>query len=119
MTKTSLDVITAAYRRLGVAAEDTPISGEQRDIGFETLSALVDELSESEGVWGLNNIEAIPARFFLPLSQMLAVELGPNYAADGRSATWWQGFRRLRRVAFPDDRLPVDRSAAGKRAQFY
>ena len=119
MSKTSLDIVTAAYRRLGVASEDSPLSAEQNDIGSEALEALVAELDERENIPGVADVEAIPDIYFLPLVEMLSAQLAPNYGIQNPQNQWFDGMKRLRRHAFTNNQEPADTTLAGKRAAFY
>lgn len=130
MPKTSLDVITAAYQRLGVAAEDAPISAEQQVIGKGVLDGLFAEYP-SEGLTTLTDVEAVPDDAFLGVVEMLTQELeGNRYGIPRDEAKWRMGLYRLRRVLLPDDReeaadldddgtVSDGEAAVYKRAQFY
>lgn len=110
MPKTSLDVITFAYQRIGVAAEDVALTSEQRDIGKSVLDGLFAELSTSENLTTLTDVEAVPDIAFLGLGEMLANELeGNRYGIPRDEVKWRSGLKRLRRVLLPDDRAdPAD-----------
>ena len=104
MTKTARDVITSAFRRIGVAAADSPLSSDDYTIGYEVYEGLIDELYTRRGVTALDDIEATPVWTFNPLAQMLAVDLAPHYDREKPAAHWWTGLRRLRGNVFIDDR---------------
>ena len=109
MTKTSLDVTTATLRRIGVAAVDIPAEAEHTAIAKSHLEAMLIELSTKEGFATLTDAEATPDYAFLPLVQMLAAEIGPQFGVDAPRQSWWEGMRRLRRHTFTDDRAdPAD-----------
>lgn len=129
MPKTSLDVITYAYRDIGVASEDAPLEAEQQRIGKEILDALFAEYA-IEGFTTLNDVEAIPDAAFLGVGQMLAVELSGNrYGVPRNEEDWRTGLRRLRRLLLLNDYVPEDLDedgtvdndelAADKEAAFY
>lgn len=104
MPKTALDVITFAYRRIGVAAEDAPLSADQKAIGQAILEGLYAEFP-SEGLTTLSNVDATPDAAFLGVAEMLANELeGNRYGIPRDEAKWRSGFRRLRRVLISYDR---------------
>ncbi len=104
MTKTAQDVITAAFRRIGVAATDSPLSSDDYTVGYEVYEGLIDELYTRRGVTVLDDIEATPLWTFNPLVQMLSVDLAPFYEREKPEAHWWTGLRRLRGNVFIDDR---------------
>ena len=110
MPKTSLDVVTFAYRRIGVAAEDSAITADQQAIGKAILDGLFAELATSENLTTLTDVEAVPDIAFLGVGEMLANELeGNRYGIARDEAKWRSGLRRLRRVLLPDDRAdPAD-----------
>jgi hypothetical protein len=74
-----LDVVDAAFRRIGVRAEDQQLSADQLAFGGRILDAIIDEASAHMplGIMG----DLIPRDVFLPLETLLAVELAPSYAA--------------------------------------
>lgn len=130
MAKTSTDVVTAAYRRIGVAATDSPLDADNYEIGFEAYQGMFAEFAR-EGLGSkLTNIEALPDWAFNAVVEMLAVQLEPNHEAPSSQRTWRSGLRRLRRLAFTDDRedpadvdddgvVSADEKDAYDRAAFY
>lgn len=102
--KTSLDVIDQAYRRLGIKAEDEQLTADQRAYAGTTMDGLHAELSTILPLpwWP----DMIPDAVFLPLANLLAVELAPAYeiATEPRG----RAFARLMAVLRPDDRPPYE-----------
>jgi hypothetical protein len=98
--KTSLDVIEQAFRRLGIKAEDEALTADQMAYANQTLEALMVELREHMPLDGWP--DAIPDRAFVPLSNMLASEIGPSYSVPSEART--VAYVRLMAVMRPDDR---------------
>lgn len=102
MTKTRLDVITMAHRRIEVLATDEEPTADQEAFAGDVLGGLFAEVNEVQGMaftWGL---EETPDAAFLPLSYLLAVEIAPHYGRPSESRAKAMG--RLRAYAHPDDR---------------
>lgn len=98
--KTRLDVINRAMRRLGVKAEDENLTADQITSVGEVFDALIAELNNEVP---LNFTSAsVPDRVFIPLANLLAVEVAPDYGipASSRGAA----FARVLAVLRPDDR---------------
>jgi len=98
--KTRFDVIERAFRRLGMKAEDQALSADEEAFGGATFDALVEEIGEHSYVtWGS---DAIPEHVFIPLSNLLAVEMGQAYQIPVEPRTI--PYRRLKAVLRLDDR---------------
>lgn len=102
MTKTRLDVVQQAHRRLGVLSADEEATADQIAFGGEVLDALFAELNSVHSLGFTWDLTAVPDAAFLPLAGCLAVEIAPHYeiAAEPRS----RAIMRLRAYALPDDR---------------
>lgn len=124
---TRLDVVTRALRRIGVAAEDEAPTADQIANAGAVLDSLFAELQgEATITWTL---ETTPAVSFVPLANLLAVEMAPEYgqpAPEGRPRAW----RRLMATIRSDEREDVrdldedglisdDEADAGARAAYY
>ena len=98
--KTRFDVIEQAFRRLGMKAEDQALSGDEEAFGGATYDALMEEIGEHSYVTWDN--DAIPERVFIPLANLLAVEMGQAYQipVEPRAIP----YRRLKSVMRVDDR---------------
>lgn len=115
MAKTAQDVVTAAYRRLGVAASDTELDADNYAIGLEAYQGIWAELERDGFAQVLVNIEAAPDWAFNSLVEMLADQMAPNHETANLQRDWRHGLRKLRRLAFPDDREhPADTDDDGK-----
>lgn len=128
MTKTRLEVVQQAHRRLGVLSVDEEPTDDQFVYASDTLDAVFEECKTVQGMAFTWALDAVPDAAFLALSNLLAVEIAPHYevAAEPRH----RAMGRLRAYAFPDDR-PDERDSdedgivseaeenAGKRAAYY
>lgn len=76
-TKTRTDLINRAATELGALPSNATLSDEDR----ATIDALVDPLlSElSISTLAINDSEAIPVEYFLPLARLLANEAAPSF----------------------------------------
>jgi hypothetical protein len=98
--RTSLDVIEQAFRRLGIRAEDEALTADQRAYAETTLDALQSEISQEAPIDWLP--DSIPPEAFIPLSNLLAAEIGPSYSVP--SEPRGRAIMRLFAVIRPDDR---------------
>lgn len=130
MAKTQTDLVTLAYRLLGVIdLEESPTTAE--DTHGDALSAAIyEELQAQQGLaisWALAN--AIPDEAFIPFAYVLAFDLAPTMQV---SAPISRGvaMARLRGALAPDDRedfrdtddsgtVDADEADAGARAAYY
>lgn len=108
MTKTTLEVVTSALRRAGIAAVDEPA-----DAGtFAEAKALYEGLYAElpgEGFATLTDANAVPEKAFNAIVQMTADEIGPTFGVQRAQNSWREGLKRLRRQYMPDDRSdPAD-----------
>lgn len=124
---TRADVITRALRRLGVVAKDDAPDADDEALAGEVLDALFVEVQETQAVtWALS---AVPDEAFLPLANLLACDVAPDFsvAAPTPRAV---ALRRLLAVIRPDNRadprdldnngtIDAEETAAGERARFY
>lgn len=98
--KTRFDVIEQAFRRLGMKAEDQALSGDEKAFGGATFDALIEEIGEHSYLTWDN--DAIPERVFIPLANLLAVEMAQAYQIPVEPRTI--PYRRLKAVLRMDDR---------------
>lgn len=105
--KTRLDVINRAFRKIGVKAEDEALTADQYENGGEVLDMLFAEVnSRATEIHGQSfgfDLETLPDAAFLPLANLLAVELAPEYGANIPMSRG-SAILRLLSVEFPDDR---------------
>lgn len=97
--KTRLDVINRAMRRIGVKAEDESLTADQITSVGEVFDALVIEL----GDLATFTSASIPDEAFIPLANLLAVEVAPDYGVSPMQ-TRGAAYTRLMEVLRPDDR---------------
>ena len=98
--KTRFDVIEQAFRRLGMKAEDQALSGDEKAFGGATFDALIEEIGEHSYLTWDNDV--IPEHVFIPLANLLAVEMGQAYQIPVEPRTI--PYRRLKAVLRMDDR---------------
>ena len=129
MTKTRLDCIEMAHRRLGILATDDSATADQERFAGNALDALFAEVKAMQGLTFTWTTNTVPDAVFLPLSYLLAVEIAPHYEIqprDNRSVL----IARLRTYGFPDDRddskdldddgtVTDEEADAAARGQFY
>jgi hypothetical protein len=102
---TRRDVIDMAYRRLGIKAEDQPLSADQMAFGGSVLDALWEEVRRHapDVMWPLADV---PSQYFLPLAHVLAAELAPSFGVAARPRA--VEFTRLLAAIRPDNRQTDD-----------
>lgn len=100
--KTRLDVINRAMRRIGVKAEDENLTADQFANASEVLDTLLAELA---GEVTLGFTTDIPDDLFIPLANLLAAEIAPDYGITppGRGAA----LLRVLGVLRADDRPSI------------
>ena len=104
MPITAADIVTRAFRRLGIKAEDENLSADQADHGLDVLNALMHG-------WRLDGINYVHSdmratdefaagdEFIGPTVSLLAAELAPDYNA---AVTWnVEADRRRLQIGFP------------------
>lgn len=98
--KTRADVINRAMRRLGVKAEDEALTADQLANVGEAYDALIEEVGAAVGI-PLTNAP-VPEAAFIPLANLLAVEVAADYGipAPSRGTAYARVLSALR----PDDR---------------
>jgi hypothetical protein len=106
MPKTTLDVVTAAMRRIGVVAVDEAADPSTYAVATETFEALYAELPD-EGFTTLTDANAVPDKAFNAIVQMSAKDIAPLFGVAAPQNDWREGLRRLRRMYMPDDRTDV------------
>lgn len=128
MTKTRLEVIQMAHRRLGVLSADEEPTDDQSVFAGDVLDALFEEVNTVQDLGLAWTLDSVPDAAFLPLSYLLAADIAPHYevAAEPRH----RAMGRLRAYALPDDRddsrdldgdgaISEAEEAAGDRALYY
>ena len=128
MTKTTLDVVKMACRRIKILSVDEVPSADQYEFASEVLASLFAEVKEVHGMPFTWTTDTTPDAAFLPLSYLLAVEIAPHYGMPTEPRSRAMG--RLRAYAFPDDRtdsrdldddgtVSTEEAAAAERALYY
>ncbi len=130
MTKTSLEVVAEAHRRIKVLSNDRDPSSDMVTYGQSQLSGLFEELTNAPHsmvfAWTL---ETVPEYMWRPLSWLLAHDIAPHYEIAPRDS-YATAMGRVRAIAFPDDRedrrdtdddgiISDDEAEAGKAALYY
>lgn len=79
----AVDIITDAFRGLGVTAVDEALQAHDYAVGKSKLDALFLELQTSPGMnWSALTVETIPEKYRIPLAQLLGCELAPAYGVS-------------------------------------
>lgn len=102
MTKTTLDIVTAAARRIGVAAVDVPLDAAIYEIGADRLTDIYAEIPD-HGITTLTDANAVPDKASEALIRLVATRMsseGLGNPYPGEVAGW----RLLRQHYLPDDR---------------
>jgi hypothetical protein len=102
--KTRLDVINRAMRRIGVKAEDENLTADQITSVGEVFDALVEELNTEVALTFTS--ASVPDEVFIPLANLLAVEVAPDYGVSPLSSRG-VAFARVLAVLRPDDRAYI------------
>ncbi len=124
---TKAEVIVLALRRIGVVGEGEPANGDQMAAGEAVLDSLFAEIETEFAIsWELT---AVPAAAFVPLANLLSVEMAPHYARPApqtRASAWRRFMATVRSDNRPDFRdlddsgtISDEEEAAGLRAQYY
>lgn len=99
---TRLDVIHRALRRLGIISKDESAdASDAEDVG-EVLDALFDELQNVHEMVFTWDLTTVPLAAFIPLANLLAVEIAVDYDIAPRE-TKLEAMARMRAYAFPSD----------------
>lgn len=103
MTKTASEVAERALELLGVKAIGEGAEAEDHALAAETYTAILEELSDRDGMAFEWAEDATPEWAFMPLSGLVAARVAQVYGVqfDGR-----EYYRILRRHVFQDDRVP-------------
>ncbi len=78
----AIDVITRAFRRLGVVGVDDPVQAHDAASARAVLEGLVREMRTTEGISLPFSMDTIPSRFVEPLALLLAAEIASDYSAQ-------------------------------------
>lgn len=103
MPKTTIETVTAALRRIGVAAVDEPADAATYAVATEVFEAFYAELPD-EGFTTLTDANAVPDKAFNAIVQMVSKDIAPHFGVVSQQQDWREGLRRLRRIYMPDDR---------------
>ena len=127
MTKTALEVIERAHRRIRVLAVDDEPTAEMDALGNTVLQGLLDEIGATTTI--AFTIDTVPDNAFLGMADLLAVELAPEYNRPPPSTRGYAWSRLMsvlrpsdiedRRDTDDDGTVSDDEEEAGLRAQFY
>lgn len=101
MTKTRLDVIAMAHRRLAVLSVGENPSPDQEQFAGDTLDALIQELNDVHHL--MLSSELFEDSIYLPLSYLLASEIAPHYSLPAEPRG--RNIVRLRALIRPDNRI--------------
>ena len=103
MTKTARDVVHRALELIGVKPVGESAEDEDFSLGSDTYTAILEELSDRDGMAFEWTRDTTPEWAFMPLAGMVAARIAPVYgvAFEGR-----EYYRILRRHVFRDDRVP-------------
>ena len=115
VAKARIDLVSQAFRRLGILAVDEPLTADMAAHGVETYDLLVAELTADGLVLGLPvagvkvpwAADAVPDGFAMPLAALLSTELAVHYDTPPRD-TRARCIARLRSILLPDDREAVE-----------
>lgn len=106
------DVITRAFRRIGVLAVDESVQAADEAYAREVLEGVFDEAKTTQGLKLTFGLDDIPARFVEGLALLLAADIAPTYSKQPPPRSL--GLVRLRAAAWPvvkritDPRYPTD-----------
>ena len=104
MTKTRVDVINAAHRKLGILSlGDTP-SPDETEYASTTLDGVIAELNDVHGLLLPQNL--FDDALLIPLSELLASELARHYSIATPSRG--NSVIRLRAILKPDTRERIE-----------
>jgi hypothetical protein len=104
MPRTRLDVIEAAFRHLGIKAEDQGLSADEQAWANAALEGIYAELEGETAVPFL--LDTVDDAAFPALSRLLATEIGQSYGVP--TETRGRAFMRLLAVIRPDNRPEPD-----------
>lgn len=115
MTKTTLEVVTRAHRRMNMIGLGEDLPAEYLDVGTIALQGIADELLPAHGI--TIDITAVDDDIFLPLSDLLITELASGYGKPSppRSAP----LMRLRAAAIANDIVSDAEDDEEARAAYY
>ena len=105
---TRADVINQAFRRLGIGAEDEAVTGDAFAFASRALDGIAAEIENETGE--AVEVDTVAAQSFLPMANLLAVEIAPAYEVaprDSRGRAWARLLATLR----SDDREDVPTEA--------
>ena len=102
--KSILDVAKKALNYVGATGAGQGYSAEDMAIAVSTARPMIDELAASYNVYLSihpldDDSEDIPEAYFLPLSMLLAIEIGPDFGSPFDAASHEAAIRRIRFIA--------------------
>lgn len=102
--RTRLDIVTRALRRIGVAAHDETPTADQIDNAGAVYDSLLIEIDAETGT--AIDGDAVDEAVFVPLANLLAVEIAPDFGVP-MPTTRGAALIRLLGVLRPDDRTDI------------
>ncbi len=96
MTKTAEEIATAALRHLGVVSTGEAATAEEIAHAKQALDGVMAEMSNSQGLF-LEDVDLTPDEYFIPLYQLLAVEVAPHFSLPAANRA--NAVMRLRQAA--------------------
>ena len=102
--KSVLDISKKALNYVGATGAGQGYSAEDLAIAVSSARPMINELAASYNVYlGIHPIdddsEDIPDEYFLPLSMLLAIEIGPDFGSPFDAASHEAAIRRIRFIA--------------------
>jgi hypothetical protein len=102
--KTVRDVCQKALMYVGAVGAGQPYSAEDLLVASQAIRPMLDELAATDVCMiavhpTLDDEEEIPDVFYLPLAQILAVEISPDFGAPFDPVAREAAIRRLRLIA--------------------
>ncbi len=101
---TRLDVITRAFRRLGISADDETLTADQIANGGDVLDSLFVEAGREAPM--SFDLENVPAESFVALANYLAAEMAADYAVQPPDSPARAKLRFIATVR-PDNRMDI------------
>lgn len=125
---TKLDVVTYAFRKLGIVSNDEALEADDAAYGSDQYDFMIADLASSHDVTIWGGADDVSTGAVIPLGALLAVNLGAHYEIATEPLS--RALLRVRAYALPDDRpdsrdtdgngvISDAEAAAGKRAAYY
>jgi hypothetical protein len=99
--KSILDVAKKALSYVGAAGAGQPYSAEDMAVAMQVARPMISELASSDNIYiSIHPIDDdsldVPDELYLPLSMLLAVEIGPDFGTPFDAASREAAVRRIR-----------------------